>query len=402
MHLKTQIKIALFYFLIAALFGVILRITHFTDVVINYRYLVHAHSHIALLGWIYTAITAVISKLFLAHKILDKSYKRIFWSTQISIIGMMLTFPFIGYTLISIFFSSYFIINTYLFIRLFFKYRSASLSNLFSYTLIKAALCFLVLSSIGPWALGVIMNTLGSASFLYRNAIYFYLHFQYNGWFIVGVLGVLFYILNKHDILKTTFRFRLFYWLFILGVILTFGISLLWMKPHPALYVLAAAGSLLQISSILYLGTNLKAEWQKMSPKISSTQIVLFKTIAVLFGFKLLFQLLGCFPIFSDAATANLELVIAYLHWVFLGIVSIAILVYFDYFKMLTISKTAATMYVVAFLTTEILLIYKGTVGWAVLDLNKYYYQLLFATSLLFLVAISLLLKSAFTRSFIK
>ena len=65
---------------------------------------------------------------------------------------------------------------------------------------------------------------------LYKNAIYFYLHFQYNGWFILALFGIGFYILEKQNIRISKSVFNIFFWLMNLGVILTFGISLLWMK----------------------------------------------------------------------------------------------------------------------------------------------------------------------------
>ena len=174
MNPKNHSTIALGYFLIIAFLGLLLRLFHVVDIPIDFKHIVHGHSHIALLGWIYTALTTLIYKLFLSEKLVDKKYKIIFWSTQITIIGMLFTFPFIGYALFSIIFSSLFIIATYFFVWLFLKYTSSEQKQTNSYKIIRAALWFMVLSSLGPWALGIIMNTLGSSSPLYRNAIYFY------------------------------------------------------------------------------------------------------------------------------------------------------------------------------------------------------------------------------------
>ena len=190
MKLKTNIKIALGYFLVIALLGVLLRFFQIANISINYKYIVHSHSHIALLGWIYTGLTTLIYKLYLVDKPIDKKYKLLFWSTQVTIIGMLVTFPFIGYAMLSIVFSTLFLIVSYWFVYLFLKHTSTEQKKTNSYKLIRAALWFMVLSSIGPWTLGVIMNTLGSSSSWYRNAIYFYLHFQYNGWFIIALFGI--------------------------------------------------------------------------------------------------------------------------------------------------------------------------------------------------------------------
>jgi hypothetical protein len=194
MNLKSHIKIALGYFFIVALLGVLMRMFQVVDISINYKHILHTHSHIALLGWIYTALTTLIYKFYLSEKFVDKKYKVLFWSTQFSIFGMLLTFPFTGYAIISIIFSTLFLLNSYGFIWLFQKHTSSEQKHLNSFKLFQVALWFMVLSSVGPWVLGVIMNTLGSTSSWYRNAIYFYLHFQYNGWFIIAIFGMLFFV----------------------------------------------------------------------------------------------------------------------------------------------------------------------------------------------------------------
>ncbi len=55
--IKKHLQIALGYFLIIAFLGVLLRLFHIIDVPVNYRFMVHSHSHVALLGWLYTALS---------------------------------------------------------------------------------------------------------------------------------------------------------------------------------------------------------------------------------------------------------------------------------------------------------------------------------------------------------
>jgi len=196
--IKIQSFIGLFYFLIAAFLGVLLRVFPVVNVNATYKYIVHTHSHIALLGWVYIALTTLIFHLFIKKEI-SKKYSILFWATQITILGMLLSFPITGYALFSIIFSSLFLICTYGFYAFFRKHNNCNKSN-YSYKFINASLLFLIISSIGPWALGIIMNTLGNTSHLYKNAIYFYLHFQYNGWFIFCLLGLFIFLLEKYNL----------------------------------------------------------------------------------------------------------------------------------------------------------------------------------------------------------
>jgi len=70
--LQNHSKIALGYFLMIAFLGVLLRFFSIVDFPINYRFIVHTHSHIALLGWIYTALTTIIFKIYLNKHIVPK------------------------------------------------------------------------------------------------------------------------------------------------------------------------------------------------------------------------------------------------------------------------------------------------------------------------------------------
>ena len=104
---KKQSIVALLYFLIAASLGIVLRLFPITNVDATYRYLVHTHSHIALLGWVYVALTALIFHLCIKLEA-QKKYSKVFWCTQITILGMLFSFPITGYALFSILFSSLF------------------------------------------------------------------------------------------------------------------------------------------------------------------------------------------------------------------------------------------------------------------------------------------------------
>ncbi|MCW9038606.1 MAG: hypothetical protein OQJ79_11915, partial [Altibacter sp.] len=154
MHLRTHIQIALGYFLIIALLGVVLRLYQVVDVPVTYRFIVHTHSHVALLGWVYTAFSTLLYYCFLQKEPIEKKYRVIFWVTQLTIVGMMVSFPFTGYAFFSILFSTLFLLASYWFCYFFLKNVPASKKQLPSFKLIRISLWYLIISSIGPWALG--------------------------------------------------------------------------------------------------------------------------------------------------------------------------------------------------------------------------------------------------------
>jgi len=246
-NLKKHIGVALAYFLLVALMGVLLRLFFVTPVQLNFKYILHAHSHTALLGWIYLGLTTLIYKIFLSEAEKSKLYKRIFVFTNICILGMLVTFPFQGYALYSIIFSTLFLFASYWFTWFAIKNIPEHLKHRFSWKLVKASLWYLVFSSIGPWAIGGVMATLCTESIWYKTSIYFYLHFQYNGWFILALLGILFYILEEKAVVFKAVQLKSLYFLLNFAVLLTLFLSVLWFGPPKIIYVLGFIGAVAQI-----------------------------------------------------------------------------------------------------------------------------------------------------------
>ncbi len=387
-NLKTHIKIALGYFLLAAILGVVLRSFHSVEIPVNYKFFVHTHSHIALLGWVYMALTTLLYKLYLDKLDLDKKYRRIFWFTQLTLAGMLLTFPFQGYALFSIVFSTLFLFASYWFAWFFLKHTPVSFKKTNAYKCIRIALWYLVVSSLGPWALGAIMNTLGAQSIWYRLAIYFYLHFLYNGWMIMALVGIVFYILEEHQISLSNKIFKRFFWSLNLGVVLSFFLSTLFINPSILLNVLGGVGALLQFFAFSILVMALAGPKERSNLMVSPFQKRLLKTVVVLLGIKMLLQLLTALPYFANLAATVLDFTIGYLHWTFLGVVTINLFLFFDYFKLMGISKKGYLLYWIGFLVTEGLIFYKGIAVWQNFSLFDGYFDVLALGS--FLIPLSL------------
>lgn len=196
-NLYIHVKIALLYLLIVAVLGTSLRLFIVVDIPVTYRFLVHTHSHIALLGWVYLALTTLLYKLYLEKENVAKTYRRMYGFTQFTLLGMLLSFPFQGYALFSIVFSTLFLVASYFFAWLFWTKTAGETRRLLSYKLIKSALIFMVVSSVGPWSLGVIMNTQDSFSIWYKLAIYFYLHFSTTAGLLLFYWGCCFIFWNE-------------------------------------------------------------------------------------------------------------------------------------------------------------------------------------------------------------
>lgn len=389
-NLERHILVSLIYFLIAALLGVVLRFFVIVGLPITYKFFVHTHSHIALLGWVYVALTTLLYKLFVQNSNPDKKYERIFWFTQFTLIGMLLTFPFMGYAFFSIIFSTLFLFASYWFSWFFLRHVQHDFKTSNAFKCAKAAIWYLVLSSLGPWALG--MNVLGPESTWYRLSIYFYLHFLYNGWMIMALVAVLVYILEKEGNKMCKNIFIRFFWSLNLGILFSFFLSTLFVNPPILLNALGGMGALLQLIAFGILGNYLVGQQVVPLLKFTRSQHTLLKTVALFLMVKLLLQLITAVPYFAELAVTHLEFTIAYLHWTFLGVVSIALLLFLDYFKLIRVSKTGYLIYLFGFLGTEGLIVSKGLSGWLKLPLLSNYSVLLASVSLLIPIALMVII----------
>lgn len=391
-NLKQHTNISLLYFLIVGLLGLFLRLFFVTPITANFRHIVHAHSHIALLGWVYLALATLIYKMYFNGLDTSRKYKKIFWFTNFTILGMLFTFPFTGYALYSIIFSTLFLFASYLFSWFVFKNIPASYKNTSSYKCIKFALWYLVISSIGPWAIGGVMATLGNTSIWYKLSIYFYLHFQYNAWFILALMGIFLYIPEKAGIKIDAKLFSKFFQNFNQGLILSVFLSALWVKPPAIFYLFGAAGAIFQLIGLVYFFQIIRRHRRELKNIFSPQVLFLLKFAALFLGVKVLLQLLTAIPYFAELSYHFPDFVIGYLHLTFLGIISVALFAFLIFFRLLKMPPYVWWLYLTGFMLSEFLIFYKGMALWQEWDFLPHQFKILFGISALLPVAVGILL----------
>ena len=391
LNIKRQAFLSLSYFLLVALLGGFLRLFFITNIPANYRYIVHTHSHIALLGWVYTALCCLLYLLFLKDASIAGKYKKLLIFTHLTLLGMLVSFPLQGYAVFSIIFSTLFLFASYWFTHLFLRHTPQHLKSRNSYKVIRFSLIYLIISSIGPWALGVIMNTYGSGSVWYRIAIYFYLHFQYNGWFMLALLGILLFLLEtrqNHIPMRLSGRFFI---LLNLSVILTFFLSTLWTNPHWSIYGLSAVGSLLQIVVFSTLIAKLIRPFRQIIQSLSNLQLYLIKLVFVLFIIKIVMQSITTIPYFAEMANSGIDLVIGYLHLVFIGVISILLFFFLNVFGLSRIPSKAFSLFFFGLITSELLIFSRGLLSQTSITASPLISESLVWTSLLMPIGLFLI-----------
>jgi hypothetical protein len=197
---------------------------------LDFKYLLHSHSHIAILGWLFLAAYLFIIKSYIKDDD-QKVFLKLFIWFQAAVAGMFVTFIIQGYGAFSIFFSTLHIILSYVFVYLLLKKTNRSVKS-FSFSFIKISFLFLIISTIGPWFLSYLAAKNLVSSDLYFNTIYFYLHFQYNGWLSFAAFGLFFNYLEQRNISFNITSAKIFRNLMFIACFPAFFLSVLWVKPH--------------------------------------------------------------------------------------------------------------------------------------------------------------------------
>lgn len=319
--------------LIGILLGLLLRYYFIQPFNITFKYFLHAHSHLMLLGWLLGALLLIIYQNW--FKELPKSHYRLMLAMQICVVGMLCTFPFQGYGLYSISFSTLHIFLSYVLLVKLWKH-----SRQFKFVgkLVRAGIVFHFLSTLGPYALGPLMANDLRDSAWYDQAIYFYLHFQYNGSLLLFMLAAM----ASRWLKDLRWSQAGFFWLMTSGVVLTWAHSLDFSFDLNLIHVAAAAGSICQLLAFLLFLRALKKQ------KLLLIQVL----VLIALGLKLIFQLAGSFPIFADPVVENRFLLIAYLHFIFLGVFTP-----FIWQHLLPSARSLLVLYWLSFVATEVVLV---------------------------------------------
>lgn len=375
---KKLVIVCLLNFFIAALLGLALRYAIIYPIGFNYRFLTHAHSHVAMLGWVYLLLYVLIVKYVVPEK--KPVFNRLFWLTEFAVIGMLFSFPFQGYAAVSISFSTLHIFCSYYFVYLIWKYHKTD-SKVTAYML-KASLVFMLVSTVGVWCLGPAVKMAGQASAFYQTAIQFFLHFQFNGWFLIAVIGVLFHLLKIPD----SKQFRLFFKFLIASTVLTFALPVSWFAPHVSLLWINAIGLVLQFVSLYYFIEIVKQPFRRFVTTEATTTRFMFRFALWFYVIKIGLQAISLVPEVANTLYEHRNFIIGFIHLTMLGTVSGFL---FAFIFQSSLVKNHSTMvfgvytFVLGFILTELILLIQGCLFYFNHGLFPNYHLLLFFSSIL-------------------
>ncbi len=358
---KAWILCCFFNFLIACVFGLLMRLMYLFPLdFLNYSFLLHAHSHVAMLGWVYMIVYVLVVHFFIPkEKSKNPIYGWLFWLTEFSVIGMMIAFPIQGYALLSIIFSTLHILLSYVFCRQ--VWKDISRDNSLSQRLLLVSILFMILSTFGVWCLGPAVSTLGKQSAFYQIAIQFFLHFQFNGWFILAILAL--FLKQFHDKIDEV-KFKKFYFLMIISTLQTVCFPVRWFIGNTVLSYINGLGVLLQLGAFIYFYKMLKPQMQYFKSTLDKTTKIVYGLALCSLFLKVGIQLLTIFPNLAEVSHQIRNFVIGFIHLTTLGIITGFLFGILLQNKMLSanssILKIGVKYFILGYILTEVLLFLQG------------------------------------------
>lgn len=392
---KFWLRISLLNLLIVALFGTVMRYKiGFEFPYLDQKHLQHGHSHFAFIGWIthtlFVLMTGVIQRDKPGANI--NLYRKLIISNLICGYGMLISFTAQGYSGFSIAFSTLSIFVAYAFAFNFFRDLKGLADRPYA-NWFTAGLWFNIISSVGTFTLAFMMASHNFNQNIHLASLYFYLHFQYNGFFMFACVGLL---LARLHMEKLTFEWnRQVFWMFFLSCIPAYFLSVLWAKLPLWLLVLVTVAALVQVWAWVKLVQNVK-ERLRMDVSLFKSGRYLFLIIVIALSVKFLLQLGSTIPSVSKLAFGFRPVVIAYLHLILLAIISVFLISYVYYYKLIKVNRLttfAVLTFIIGVYLNEIVLGIQGIASFSYTLVPKVN-EVLFLIALLILTGLVLLLIS--------
>lgn len=323
---SVWIQISLFNLMIVALFGALMRYKiGFEFPFFQQKFLLHAHSHFAFAGWVmHTLIT--LMAFFINGTENTNRYRNLIIANLICAWGMLISFSVQGYAAVSITFSTLSIFIAWFFTGYFISDLKKHFADHPSRPWFTAALIFGVISAAGTFYLAWMMKSGTFDLNFYLGSVYYYLHFQYNGWFFFACMGLFIAWVRK---VIPDFRFNpVTFKYFAATCIPAYFLSVLWAGFPDWLYFIIAAAAIFQVVAWIYFLKDVKKLLPLLKTYTDITGRFLLLFIALCVTVKVGLQLFSTVPAISQLAFGFRPIVIAYLHLVLLAIISVFLLTY--------------------------------------------------------------------------
>lgn len=382
---RKWIQRSLFSLLMLALLGTTMRYKiAFSMPWLPQKNVLNAHSHFAFAGWLTQVLMSLMVFYLLrqSDRVNLRKYNVLLWANLITAWGMLITFPWNGYGLYSIVCSTLSIFVSYFFAVIYWRDLNLLPQASVSHQWFKAALLWSVLSSLGAFALAYMMAAGIHHEHWYLGAIYYFLHFQYNGWFFFACAGLLY----SYNQTKTSSSQRAFY-LITVACLPAYLLSILWAHLPTGVFFLAALAAFMQLAGWIILLKDAFRNRIELLKELRPTVRVLLYFAVVAGTVKFLLQAGSIHPELATLAFGFRPIVIGYLHLVLLGLLTIFIIAFLKHQGLIPaggLRKKGLIIFVAGIVLQELLLMIQGV-------FSIIYLSIPFINEMLFLSAVTML-----------
>ncbi|MFN4151315.1 MAG: hypothetical protein ACK4IX_10265, partial [Candidatus Sericytochromatia bacterium] len=224
----------------------------------------------------------------------------------------------------------------------------------------KMSVILLAFSSLGTWLLPV--SKVLKIDELYNLCIYFYLHFQYNGWFTFAIIALILNLLKRRDFYIENRTEKLAYYFMAFSIIPSYFLSTIGQMPNKYIYIISTIGAVTQFTGMTLFLRLVVANFGMFIKGSKITFSLLLISCLSLFT-KSVLQVLSGLPSFTEMIFESRDFILSYLHLTFLGFISTSLfflLIENGWFKLNKIINIGLTTLLIGFVGTEGILTFSG------------------------------------------
>lgn len=380
---RSWFLLALLFLAIAGCIGALLRLIYVVDMPwLTFKPWLHAHSHGAMLGWLFPAL--LIALIGQDDRRPPRGFTVWMAISQVLVLGMLFSFPVQGYGDVSIACSTGQMIVGYILIGQSW-FATRHWSPMGSRLLARLAFTFQFVSTFGIWAMGPIMTSKLAGTEWYYWSIQWFLHFQFNGWFWFAAMAIGSRWAERHGVNVCIDGFTTALW--VVSALITFALVIAWSERLPIVLAINTAGVILQFWAAWRTLMAMRRVRVQATVKTTRWMRILIGVMLLSMAIKIAAQAAVSIPMVASMALTLRNYVIGFIHLNTLGAISALLFAYailrgwFNERRPLV--RAGLILFIAGYTVSEVLLFLQGTCFWAGVGLLPGYYWALFAATAL-------------------
>ncbi|MCB0771319.1 MAG: hypothetical protein KDC00_13045 [Flavobacteriales bacterium] len=392
-------QVALFDLFAAAVIGVLLRAMYIVEIpFVRFRPWLHGHSHTALLGWLFIGIAVTLLHDGGRGDLTSRS-RWLLGGLQAAVLTMLVSFPIQGYGAVSIGASTVHMILGYALLYAMWK-ASWSWPKKGSRALLRFAIGFFVLSTLGILTIGPIIASGNQGTEIYYWSVQFFLHFQFNGWFWFAAMALGVRWAERNGFSITIDQLTMGLW--VVSAILTYALAIAWSEPHPAVFATVSIGVALQVWATIRTLRILKRLGAQAHERVLPWARILIGIALVSMAMKVLVQAGVAIPQVAVMAFTVRHYVMGFIHMNTLGTMTCLLLAYAVMHGWCDLRspslRTGLWLIASGIVLSELMLFAQGTLFWAGWGLIPGHYWQITAASALIPIGVLVVLVKGLTQ----